>query len=272
MDYSPQGSSVHEILQARILEWVAIPFSRGSFWSRDWTQVSYIEGRFFTIWATIWTRSSDNPRPIPTTLNWIWSISSHPHQAPFQYQRSVAPESTEFLSRKISNVLRTGVDYILAPSSANFSLGELSCSSQKECVAQSSWTLPYLSYISDRLLYRVSFMSTWLAMTGIPRSYHEEEVSLLLSMLCCCHCCFSQKLYVNVFFCNRNTLMWSPCALLLLTESKCSFRFFQTCISYLSTVHLYRSTCVSGGLWILNLPCWDDLCLTYSQSWQVNKH
>ena len=50
MDCSPPGSSVHEILQARILEWVAIPFSRGSSQPRDQTQVSCIAGRFFTIW------------------------------------------------------------------------------------------------------------------------------------------------------------------------------------------------------------------------------
>ena len=41
----------HGILQARILEWVAIPFSRGSSQCKDWTQVSGIAGRFFTIWA-----------------------------------------------------------------------------------------------------------------------------------------------------------------------------------------------------------------------------
>ena len=39
MDGSPSGSSVHEILQARILEWVAISFSRGCSWPRDWTQI-----------------------------------------------------------------------------------------------------------------------------------------------------------------------------------------------------------------------------------------
>ena len=44
--------TVHGIHQARILEWVAIPFSRGSSQPRNWTQVSCIEGRFFTIWAT----------------------------------------------------------------------------------------------------------------------------------------------------------------------------------------------------------------------------
>ena len=52
MDCSPPGSSVHGILQARILEWVAIPFSRGSSQPRNRTQVSCIAGRFFTIWAT----------------------------------------------------------------------------------------------------------------------------------------------------------------------------------------------------------------------------
>ena len=46
------GSSVHEILQVRILERVTIPFSRGFSRSRDWTQVFCIAGRFFTIWAT----------------------------------------------------------------------------------------------------------------------------------------------------------------------------------------------------------------------------
>ena len=52
MDYSLSGSSVHGILQARILEWVAIPFSRGSSWPRDRTQFSHITGRVFTVWAT----------------------------------------------------------------------------------------------------------------------------------------------------------------------------------------------------------------------------
>ena len=45
-------SSVHGILQARTLKWVAIPFSRGSSQPKDWTQVSCIAGGFFTIWAT----------------------------------------------------------------------------------------------------------------------------------------------------------------------------------------------------------------------------
>ena len=52
MDCSLPASFVHGILQARILEWAAISFPRGSSWPRDWTQVSYIASRFFTIWAT----------------------------------------------------------------------------------------------------------------------------------------------------------------------------------------------------------------------------
>jgi len=47
MDYT-----VHGILKARILEWVAFPFSRGSSQPRNWTQVSRIAGGFFTSWAT----------------------------------------------------------------------------------------------------------------------------------------------------------------------------------------------------------------------------
>ena len=52
VDYSPPGSSVHGILQARILEWVAISFSRGSSRPKDQTQVSRIAGRRFNLWAT----------------------------------------------------------------------------------------------------------------------------------------------------------------------------------------------------------------------------
>ena len=52
MDCSPPGSPVHRILQARILEWVAISFSWGSSPPRDQTHISCITSRFFTVWAT----------------------------------------------------------------------------------------------------------------------------------------------------------------------------------------------------------------------------
>ena len=51
MDCSLPGSSVCGIFQTRILEWVAISFSRWSSQPRDWTRVSCIVGRYFTIWA-----------------------------------------------------------------------------------------------------------------------------------------------------------------------------------------------------------------------------
>ena len=56
MDCSPPGSSVHGILQARLLEWVAMPSSRGSSQSRDQTHISHVSARaggFFTI-STTW--------------------------------------------------------------------------------------------------------------------------------------------------------------------------------------------------------------------------
>ena len=52
MDCSPPGFSLHGILQARILEWVAISFSRGSSRPRDQSWVSHIAGRCFNLWAT----------------------------------------------------------------------------------------------------------------------------------------------------------------------------------------------------------------------------
>ena len=52
MNCSPPGSSVRVVLQTRTREWAAMPFSRGSSRTRDWTWVSYIAARFFTIWAT----------------------------------------------------------------------------------------------------------------------------------------------------------------------------------------------------------------------------
>ena len=58
----PHGLYSHGILQARILEWVAFPFSRGSSQLRGWTQVSCIAGGFFTSWAT---------REAPRILKWV---------------------------------------------------------------------------------------------------------------------------------------------------------------------------------------------------------
>ena len=77
MDCSPPGSFVHGILQARMLKWVAISFSRGSSWPRGWTQVSCIAGRLFTDWATrelfYWKKLIFNSKP-STSNRWVQSL------------------------------------------------------------------------------------------------------------------------------------------------------------------------------------------------------
>ena len=62
VDCSPPGSSARGILQARILEWVAIPFPKGSSWPREWTWVSCTAGRFPITWATREAPTVEQPR------------------------------------------------------------------------------------------------------------------------------------------------------------------------------------------------------------------
>ena len=66
MDCSSPGSSIHGVSQARRLEWVAISFSRGSFWPRDWTHISCLAGRLFT------TKPPGKPSKIMPTLKYKW--------------------------------------------------------------------------------------------------------------------------------------------------------------------------------------------------------
>ena len=86
MNYSLPGSSVHGLLQTKILEWVAIPFSRGSSRPKDWTWVSCITDRFFTIWATRksfscvrlfvtpWTIACQAPLSMDFSRQECWSV------------------------------------------------------------------------------------------------------------------------------------------------------------------------------------------------------
>jgi len=71
MDWNPPGSSVHGILQARILEWIAIPFYRESSRLRDQTRVSCTAGRFFAVWVT-----REAPWTTCTHLLFDWPNSS----------------------------------------------------------------------------------------------------------------------------------------------------------------------------------------------------
>ena len=70
MNCSPSSSSVHQVFQARILEWVAISFSRASSQPRDQTLVSLTAGRFFTIWATRLPEYHLSYREFSTILFW----------------------------------------------------------------------------------------------------------------------------------------------------------------------------------------------------------
>ena len=66
-DCSLPGSSIHGVLQGRILEWDAMPFSSGSSQPRDRTLVSCTVGRFFTIWA--WWESYITPKHVECELS-----------------------------------------------------------------------------------------------------------------------------------------------------------------------------------------------------------
>ena len=79
MNCSLLGSSVCGILQARILEWVSVPFSRGSSQPRDRTQVSCIAGRFFTSWAT---REAQKKEKLLSRVQYFVTPWTEAYQAP----------------------------------------------------------------------------------------------------------------------------------------------------------------------------------------------
>ena len=86
MDCSLPGSSFHGISQARILEWVAIFFSRGYSWPRNWTYISCIEGRFFTAEPT------GKPSLGSTALKMPWVLA---FGVKMKGRRKFLPENTE---------------------------------------------------------------------------------------------------------------------------------------------------------------------------------
>ena len=79
MECSPPGSSDYGMLQARILEWVATSFSKGSSQSSDQTWVSSIAGNFFTIWATKVSLKIQNPEVRKSTQKFdlkFWMVKN----------------------------------------------------------------------------------------------------------------------------------------------------------------------------------------------------
>ena len=95
MNCSLPGSSGHGIFQARVLEWVAISFFRGSSWPRNQTQVSCIAGRRFSIWAT---------RETPELgKEYVKAIYCHP--ACLIYMQSTSREMPGWMKHKLESRL-----------------------------------------------------------------------------------------------------------------------------------------------------------------------
>ena len=98
-DCSLPGSSIHGILQARTLDWVTMPSSRGSSWSRDRTCVSCIGGRCFNLWATREAHQSKtqfSPEPVPPFRKLPQAFYSH---------LSEARENENYIHRKLTKLL-----------------------------------------------------------------------------------------------------------------------------------------------------------------------
>ena len=117
MGCSPQGSSLHGILQARKLEWVAISFSRGSSWPRDWTQVSCvscISRQILYHWAT-WEVSTSDFTEEMNTMRKETSLTFHfTHISVSVLKYSTIPPGSTF-----NSLLHEGDHF--APSSLPFS-------------------------------------------------------------------------------------------------------------------------------------------------------
>ena len=105
MDCSLPGSMVHGIFQARILEWAAISFSRGSSQPRDQTWVSCIADRRFTIWAT---REAHTEGLSTQKLRQKLLMMPHPEENAQHFMRTLF-----FLSQCLCSEVDMGMDFII---------------------------------------------------------------------------------------------------------------------------------------------------------------
>ena len=105
VDYSPQGSSIHGILQARLLGWAAISFSRGSSQPRDRTRISRIAGSGFNLWGTRdwgWWQWAVCRNCAPHIATWAWAAQLCPpgqNSAPFPMARKCSLLGKSLASR-----------------------------------------------------------------------------------------------------------------------------------------------------------------------------
>ena len=98
MDCSLPGSSIHGIFQARVLEWVAISFSRGSSQPRDRTQIFCIAGRSFTVWAT---GEALNIHSMPVT-----ALDHKKHETGLSAKSSQSQRRVKLANKSQDNVMR----------------------------------------------------------------------------------------------------------------------------------------------------------------------
>ena len=119
MDCTLPGSSVHGILQARILEWVAIPFFKRSSWPRDQTQVPWVTDRFFTIWST--REALERYVRSDQSLSRVWLFATPwiaAHQASLSITNSRSSlKLTSFESVMPSNISSSVVPFSSCPQS-----------------------------------------------------------------------------------------------------------------------------------------------------------
>ena len=109
---SLQILEVHGNLQARILEWVAFPFPRGSSQPRDWTQVSRIAGGFFTSWATREAQEywSGWPTPSPGALPNPRIESGSPALQAYSLPTELSGKPKHYINTDTSQVCISGPD------------------------------------------------------------------------------------------------------------------------------------------------------------------
>ena len=117
MNCSPPGCSIHGNLQARILQWVVISFSRGSSWCRDQTPVSLIVGRCFNLWTIGLVQFS--------SVSWLWPTHCDPMDCsmpgfPVHHQ---LPKLAQTHVRWVGDAIQPS-NPLLSPSPPSFNLSQ----------------------------------------------------------------------------------------------------------------------------------------------------
>ena len=181
MDCSPPGSSVHGILQARILECVAISFSRGSSQPRDRARVSYIEGGFFT------AEPPEKPPQSVQSLSHVWLFVT-PWAAACQASLSVTNSWSLLTLMSIESVMPSNHlilcrPFLLLPSIFP-SIRVFSSESVLHIRWPKYWSFTFSISLSNEYLGMISFGINWfdLAVQGTLKSllqHHSSKASIL---------------------------------------------------------------------------------------------